>query len=167
VIVRAEEKRDHVAVRAVNEAAFGSPAEARLVDVLRAQATPVLSFVAVDHDAIVGHILFSPVELPGHAALRLMGLAPMAVMPGRQREGIGSLLVEEGLRACRRLGTDAVVVMGHPDFYSRFGFATASWFGIRSVYDAPDEAFRLVELEPGRLRGAGGTVRYHSAFDDL
>ncbi len=175
MIVRAEEERDHAAVRALNEAAFETPAEARLVDAVREQATPIVSLVAdavgvravPARSSLTGHILLSPVELPGQAELRLMGLAPMGVSPDRQREGIGSLLVRAGLDACRRLGTDAVVVLGHPDFYSRFGFAPASRFGIRSVYNAPDEAFMLVELGPGRLHGAAGTVRFHSAFADL
>jgi len=167
VIVRAEEERDHGAVCVVNESAFETPAEARLVAALRKQASPIVSLVAEDRGAIVAHILFSPVELPGYPELSLMGLGPMAVVPDRRREGIGSRLVHTGLDQCRRLGVSAVVVLGHPGFYPRFGFTPASRFGIGSVYDAPDEAFLVVELAAGTLRGASGTISYHAAFDEL
>ena len=95
--IRPEKPGDHAGVRAVNVAAFETPAEADLVDALRAQAWPLVSLVADEDGAIVGHIMFSPVTLPGHPALALMGLAPMAVTPARQRAGIGSALVRAGL----------------------------------------------------------------------
>jgi putative acetyltransferase len=116
-LIRTERAGDQAGVRAVNVAAFETPAEADLVDALRARARPLVSLVAEDAGAIVGHILFSPVTLPGHPALALMGLAPMAVAPPRQRSGIGSGLVHAGLEACRRLPADVVVVLGHPEYY--------------------------------------------------
>jgi putative acetyltransferase len=97
VRIRPEETGDRAAVRAVNDAAFETLAEADLVDALRAQARPLVSLVAEESGAIVGHIMFSPVTLPGHPALALMGLAPMAATPARQRAGIGSALVRAGL----------------------------------------------------------------------
>src|SRR3990170_2235551 len=162
--IRPERAEDIASVRAVNRAAFDTSAEADLVDVLRAQAKPLLSLVADDAGSIVGHILFSPVGLSGHPELKIMGLAPMAVLPGSQRRGIGSALVRAGLRGCSELGYAAVVVLGHPKYYSRFGFVPASRFGIGCEYDMPDEAFMAIELEPGVLAGRSGTIRYNPAF---
>ena len=162
--IRAEHRADRPAVRALVESAFGQAVEADLVAALRRQATPLISLVAEDQQAITGHILFSPVELTGHPELSLMGLAPMAVSPDRQRGGIGSALVRAGLEECRRLGRGAVVVLGHPQYYPRFGFQPTRRYSITSEYDVPAEVFMLLELEPGYLRGARGTIRYHPAF---
>lgn len=151
-------------MRAVNLAAFDSPAEARLVDALRGQTFPYLSLVADDKGRIVGHIMFTPVLLPGHPRARLLGLAPMAVVPEYQRSGVGTALIEEGLLQARDLGAGAVVVLGHPSYYPRFGFEPASAHGITCEYDAPDEAFMILELAPGHLEGLAGTVQYHGAF---
>jgi putative acetyltransferase len=167
MIVRDEHPRDRAAVRAVNLAAFDTSAEADLVDTLRAQAHPIVSLVAEVDGEVVGHILLSPVTLDGHPELRLMGLAPMAVAPAHQRQGIGSALVRAGLERCRQLDIGAVVVLGHPSYYPRFGFAPSVRFGIRCEYEAPDEAFMLIELRPGCLRGMAGTVRFHPAFTDV
>lgn len=164
--VREEEKRDRDAVHALHVAAFETSAEANLVDALREQARPVLSLVAEEAERIVGHIMFTPVSLSGHADRRIMGLAPMAVSPDRQRKGIGSALVRAGLEQCRDLGFGAVVVLGHPSFYPRFGFQPASRVGVACEYDAPADAFMLVELVPGYMRGAAGTVQFHPAFEN-
>ena len=104
--IRAETDRDQAAVRAVNEAALETLAEADLVAALREQARPVISLVAEDAGAVVGHILFSPVTLPHHPELHLMGLAPMAVLPDHQRRGVGSALVRAGLEMCGKLGVE-------------------------------------------------------------
>ena len=162
--VRPEEERDWAAVHDLNAAAFASRAEADLVDVLRHGARPIVSLVADAGAAVVGHLMLSPVSLPGHPALSIMGLGPMAVAPGRQRGGIGSALVRAGLAACAQLGVPAVVVLGHPEYYPRFGFAPAARFGIACEYEAPVEAFMLLELHPGVMQGVTGTVRYHAAF---
>lgn len=167
MIVRDEHPRDRAAVRSVNLAAFGTSAEADLVDALRGQAHPIVSLVAEVDGEVVGHILFSPVTLSGHPELRLMGLAPMAIAPAHQRKGIGSALARAGLERCRQLEVGAVVVLGHPSYYPRFGFAPSVRFGIRCEYEAPDEAFMLIELRPGYMRGMAGTVRFHPAFTDV
>ncbi|MGH7349575.1 MAG: GNAT family N-acetyltransferase [Candidatus Rokuibacteriota bacterium] len=167
MLIRAERPGDQAAVRAVNLAAFGTPAEANLVDALSAQARPIVSLVAENAGAVVGHIMFSPVVLAGYPALTLMGLAPMAVAPARQRAGVGSALVRAGVDECRQLGADAVVVLGHPDYYPRFGFASGVRFGLGCEYDVPAEAFMVLELRPGALPGAAGTVQYHAAFASL
>lgn len=167
MVVRTERAQDRAGVRAVQAAAFPTAAEADLVDALRAQAHPLVSLVAEDGTELIGHILFSPVTLPGHPALHIMGLAPLAVQPAHQRAGTGAALVRAGLEHCRRLGCGAVVVLGHPGYYPRFGFRPAVQFGIRSEYDVRDEAFMALALRPGYLQGAGGTVQYHAAFLDL
>lgn len=163
--LRPERASDHDQVRAVHRAAFPTDAEARLVDRLRAVARPVVSLVAVEGSAVVGHILFSPVTLEPAGDGLVMGLAPMAVRPKRQRQGIGSRLVRYGLERCRELGAVAVVVLGHPDYYPRFGFEPASKFGVRSEYDVPDDVFLLLELAAGAAKG--GVARYHRAFGAL
>lgn len=167
ICVRDEALRDQAAVRAINVAAFGRAAEADLVDALRGQAQPCVSLVAAVDDAVVGHVMFSPVTVDGHPHAQLMGLAPMAVQASHRGRGIGSALVRAGLDRCRMLQRDTVVVLGHPDYYPRFGFSPASRYGVRCPYEAPDEAFMLLELRPGALRGVHGTARYHPAFDAL
>ncbi len=164
VVIRPEAASDRAAVRAVNASAFETPAEADLVDALREEAKPIVSLVAEENGVVVGHIMFSPVLLSGHPALKIMGLAPMAVLPERQRQGIGGDLVRAGLKRCRQLGVGAVVVLGHPAYYPRFGFAPAARFGLDCAYDVPEEAFMALELRPGYLRAASGTVAYHGAF---
>lgn len=150
----------------INVAAFGGTAEARLVDMLREQARPIVSLVAEENGAVVGHVMFTPVSLHGFHEL-MLGLAPMAVAPSQQRRGIGSELVKAGLERCKELGAVAVVVLGHPDFYPRFGFASAARFGLACEYEVPAEAFMAMELKEHSLRGASGTVAYHAAFSSL
>lgn len=167
ITISAERPDDIDAVHRLNASAFDTRAEADLVDALRARARPVVSLVAKEADMVVGHIMFSPVSLSGARAPRIMGLAPMAVAAAYRGRGVGSALVVEGLARCRQLGFGAVVVLGHPGYYPRFGFVNASRFGISSEYDVPDEAFMTVELEPGCLHGASGIARYHDAFGSL
>ena len=162
--VRPEQPMDVGRIRHVNRIAFETSTEADLVDALREQAEPIISLVADDGGAIVGHILFSPVTLSSQPDLFIMGLAPMAVTPARQRQGIGSALVRAGLEECRRLGVGAVIVLGHAGFYPRFGFTPASRAGLASEYDVPDNVFMALELDDGVLRGKTGTIRYHPAF---
>lgn len=162
--IRAERADDAQAVRRVVRCAFGRADEARLVDALRAQASPHVSLVAEVDGIVVGHVLFTPVTLSGHEQLLLMGLAPLAVEPESQRDGIGSALTRAGLEHCRELGAVGAVVLGHADYYPRFGFAPSIDFGIRCEYDVPADHFMVLELTPGALNGATGTIRYHGAF---
>lgn len=163
--IRREAPGDCAAVRFVNERAFGRPSEADLVDALRSAGAATLSLVALRDEAVVGHILFSPVTIASpEGDMEALGLGPMAVPPACQRAGIGSMLVREGLSESKRLGFGAVVVLGHATYYPRFGFRRASAFGVRWEQDAPDEAFMLLELAPGILAGRGGVVRYRPEF---
>jgi len=163
--VRTESTKDDESVRRVNELAFEQPNEADLVDALRANARPFISLVAVVDEQVVGHIFFSPVSIESeNGVFTAMGLAPMAVLPEYQNQGIGSQLVREGLKECQRLGHGIVVVLGHANYYPRFGFTPASLKGLRSEYDVPDEAFMVTELVPGALEGRRGLVKYHPEF---
>lgn len=161
MIIRPETASDIAQIHDVNERAFERAVEADLVDALREQATPFLSFVAEDDGAIIGHICFSPVTID-RANGQIMGLAPMAVAPERQNQGIGSQLVRFGLDECRRAGVAAVVVLGHPEYYPRFGFRPASTVGLRSEYDVPDPVFMVLALTPDV--DLSGVARYHDAF---
>jgi putative acetyltransferase len=162
--IRPEEKSDEAAVFGINAAAFPTDAEAKLVDSLRLAANPYVSLVAEDDQELVGHILFTPVRLEPFDDLHLMGLAPMAVSPSQQRSGIGTALVKAGLESCKALGIGAVAVLGHPEYYPRFGFRPSSQFGIKSEYDVPEDVFMLLELSPDYLQGKEGIIKYHAAF---
>lgn len=167
IIIRDEKPEDRGAVRKVNELAFGQPAEATLVEALHRHGAVVVALVAESADGIVGHILFSPVQVELSHDKRLLGLAPMAVLPSHQRQAIGSRLVEEGLNRCTALGWDGVVVLGHPEYYPRFGFVPAATFGLRCEYDVPSEVFMARELPGHTISGVKGLVRYHQAFAEL
>ncbi len=165
--VRTETIADYDTVRRINELAFGQPNEAKLVKTLRDTARPYISLVAVIDNHVVGHIFFSPVSIESEfSVFTAMGLAPMAVLPEYQRQGIGSALVRAGLLECLRIGHEVVVVVGHPEYYPRFGFIPASSKGLRCEYEVPDEAFMVAELRPGALVGKQGLVKYHPAFKD-
>lgn len=166
--IRAEGLEDHPQVRRINELAFGQPAEADLVDRLRQACADALSLVAEDHDQVVGHILFTPVVIET-AQQRVvgMGLAPMGVLPARQREGIGSQLVTRGLKVLRDRCCPFIVVVGHPEYYPRFGFEPASRHGLASQWDGiPDAAFMTLILDPAVMAGVSGVARYRDEFND-
>lgn len=156
------------AVRRVNLQAFAKEAEAQLVDLIRERDRIALALVAIFEGQIVGHLLFTPAEIRDRDRVEeVTALGPMAVLPAHQRSGIGTELVNEGLSLLRAGGHRAVIVLGHPNFYPRFGFVPARQFDIQSTYDVPDEVFMALELLPGSLQSSAGTVHYLPEFDSV
>lgn len=165
-MIREETAADQAAVAALNDAAFGGSEESALVERLRAAGLATISLVAVESEGLVGHLLLSPLGVEvGGRPVRALALAPMAVAPDRQRQGIGSALVREGLRLARERGWEAVVVLGHPDYYPRFGFSAVLAEPLQAPFTGP--AFMALELVPGALGGASGRVAYPPAFGGL
>ncbi len=167
ITIRPERPEDASRVRHINELAFGQPAEADLVERLRQACTDSLSLVAED-DAVVGHILFTSVvvESAGRQVLG-MGLAPMAVLPDHQRQGIGSQLVRRGLDILRERGCPFVVVVGHPEYYPRFGFEPASMHGLASQWESvPAAAFMVLVLDVHAMAGVSGVAKYREEFNE-
>ena len=167
ITIRPQTPGDIPAIYRLNVLAFGNrPNEARLVDLLRASGKAVLSMAAVSEREVVGQVLFSPVTLdPPQADFNAVGLAPVAVLPDYQRQGIGSRLIREGLERCRQVGYGTVVVLGDPRYYSRFGFARASDYRLANEYNA-DEHFMALELKDGALSNVRGTVKYAAEFKE-
>jgi putative acetyltransferase len=166
--IRPERTEDALRVRCVNELAFGQPAEADLVERLRHACAESLSLVAED-GAVVGHILFTPVvvESAGRRVVG-MGLAPMAVLPDRQRQSIGSQLVRRGLDLLRERGCPFVVVVGHPEYYPRFGFEPASRHGLVCQWEGvPDAAFLVLVLDAHAMAGVSGVAKYREEFNEV
>ena len=168
VILRKETKEDHDAVRIVNDRAFGQPEEARIVDALREACHETISLVAAIDEKIVGHIFFSPVTIDHRDGQVVgMGLAPMAVLPEYQNQGIGSLLVRDGLRRLEETDCPFIIVLGHEHYYPRFGFERASIHGLKCQWDGvPDEAFMALVLDRTAMAGISGVAKYRSEFDE-
>ena len=162
--IRLEREADWARTKIVLDSAFGGLAESELVSRVRREVDPYVALLADVDGTCVGMIMFTPVMIPGVEEALTLGLAPMAVHPDFQRQGIGSKLVEAGLGQAKEMGAVACVVLGHPGYYPKFGFAPASEFGLTSEYDVPDGVFMARELTPGALGEANGTVRYHSVF---
>ncbi len=170
VVIRSEQVADHAAIAEVNREAFGQEGEPRLVAALRDAAgfDAALSLVALRDDRVVGHILFSSIDIVrDEGDLPALALAPMSVRPAYQRRGIGSALVRAGLEACRRGGHRIVMVLGHAEYYPRFGFTPAGECGVRPPFEVPDEAFMVLSLVDGGLDDVAGVVRYPAPFSDL
>lgn len=167
-MIRPEIGEDYNAIFEVNKLAFEQENEAQLVEKIRQSANfnPQLSLVADNKGSIVGHILFSDLIIQSHKGnFSALALAPLAVHPKYQNQGIGSQLVQQGLRKCQSLGHKVVVVIGHPTFYTRFGFSSATAKGLSVLWQVPDEAFLILELVPDALDGISGVVKYPSVFD--
>lgn len=166
IIVRREQAGDEEQIRAVNTRAFQQTAEANIIDALRSACPEGVSLVAVDAGTIVGHILFTPAVIESKSrTVEGMGLAPLAVLPEFQRRGIGSRLIHAGLDEMRKARQPFVLVLGHPEYYPRFGFVRASRYGIISEYEGvPDEAFMILVLDEAILEGVTGIGKYRPEF---
>jgi len=163
--IRTEKPQDLQTVREVNLKAFGQPQEADVVDKLRRECAEMLSLVAVVEGHVVGHLLFSPATLEGKDdTVQGMGLAPVAVLPEYQRQGIGSALIRAGLERLKSTPCPFVIVLGHADYYRRFDFETASRYGIRSEWDVPEEAFMILILAEAAMQRMSGVARYRPEF---
>lgn len=166
-MIRKEEFQDVAAVRKVNVAAFPSAVEADLVERMRANGRLDLSLVFEADGEIAGHVAFSRVTVESNpAGLKGAGLAPVAVLPSHQRQGVAAALIRRGLEDCKRADVAFVVVLGEPHYYRRFGFETAATHGLGNEYGAQNE-FMVLELQPGALQQINGLVRYCEDFAEL
>ncbi len=167
MIIRSERIEDLQIVRQVNEQAFGRTDEADLVDFLRRRGKLIISLVAEVDSQIVGHIGFSRVRIDTADRVRGIGLGPLAISPGSQKLGIGSQLVRAGIDKCREMKFDFVVVLGHPQYYPRFGFIPASLYGIGCQWTVADDVFMILELQKGALKGVNGSAAYEPEFNHV
>jgi putative acetyltransferase len=164
VHIREETAADLATIRDVNRRAFAGVSESLLVDRLREDGLVVTSLVAIEDTQVVGHILFTDLTIEtDRGDVAAATLAPLAVIPERQRTGIGSALTWRGLEVCRERGKAAVLLVGHPSYYPRFGFSAELAKAIRSPYSGAGEAWMALELTPGALAG-GGEAKFPAAF---
>ena len=165
IAIRRATPADWPAIVDINDSAFEGPGESALIWALERSGRAVISLVALADGVPVGHIFFSPIRIqsPG-PSIPVAALAPMAVSPRFQRRGVGSQLVDAGLRDCVNQAYQVVVVVGHPHFYRRFGFTPATGLGLASVYSDAGDAFMALELTAGVLRGRTGVVEYPDEF---
>ena len=162
--IRTEFGDDHEAIQLVHEQAFGGLAEANLVAALRAGGYIKVSLVATLNDKVVGHILFSPVVIQcAVGSIEILSLAPLAVLPEFQRQGIGTALVKMGIEACKATRYSSIVVLGDPAYYTQFGFSPALACSLKSPFGDSD-SWMAMELFPGALSGIAGSVVYPPPF---
>jgi putative acetyltransferase len=166
--IRQEKQEDINEIRALNERAFGQPQEANIIDKLRSNCEGLLSLVAIENEKIAGHILFSPAVIEGqHGIIKGMGLAPMAVLPEMQRQGTGTQLVKTGIENLKKMQCPFIIVLGHPEYYPRFGFERASLYGIKCQWEGiPDEAFMVLRLDKSTMNPVSGLAKYRDEFNE-
>ena len=168
--IRHETIQDYFGIKNVNDLAFGQVNEGLLIEKLRLNSDFIdkLSIVAELSDRIVGHILFFPIKVHSDSKdYDSLALAPMSVIPDLQNKGIGGQLIVKGLEIAKELGFKSVIVLGHKDYYQRFGFVRASKWGIKSPFDSPDEAFMAIELIIDGLKDVSGMVEYPKEFEEV
>jgi len=160
--IREERPDDAPAIREVNKRAFGQDQEGNIVDALRTNGAVSLSLVAAVNGRIVGHIMYSPITVGG--VITGAALGPMAVVPEYQRQGIGSKLVEAGNEKLQDVDCPFIIVLGHPNYYPRFGFRPASMYGIECEWAVPDDVFMLLVLDEAKMQGVSGLAKYRHEF---
>lgn len=162
--IREECPDDLAAIRDVNQRAFGQDQEGKIVGALRSNGAALLSLVATLNDHIVGHIMYSPATI---GDITGAALGPMSVLPEHQRSGIGSKLVTAGKQKLRKSGCPFIIVLGHPNFYPRFGFRRASTLAVKCEWDVPDDVVMLLILDEAKMQGVSGLVKYRHEFSAL
>lgn len=165
--IRPETTLDHTSIYKINHLAFGQKAESQLINRLRKtdEFIPELSLVMEKDNTIIGHILFSKIKIVGEKkSYSSLALAPMSVHPDYQKQGVGSQLVRAGLAKAKEMEFDSVIVLGHKNYYPRFGFEKASKWGVKCPFEVPEEVFMGLELVEGGLKDKVGIVEYSKAF---
>ena len=162
--IREERSDDVEAIRDVNKRAFGQDQEGNIVDALRSNEAALVSLVATLNGQVVGHIMYSPITVGGVTGA---ALGPMAVQPEHQRQGIGSKLIEAGTQRLKDAGYPFIIVLGHANYYPRFGFKPASSFGIKCEWEVPDDVFMLLVLEPEKMQSVSGLAKYRHEFSTV
>ena len=171
MIIRPEREEDFAAIHEVVRLAFEAEEmsdhqEHFLIERLRQSEDFIaeLSLVCEMDQRVVGHILFSRIKIVGEEETESLALAPVAVLPEYQHRGIGSKLIEAGHIQALQLGFTSVIVVGHADYYPKFGYEKASKFGIRVPFEVPDENCMAMELKKDALQHRAGVVHYPEAF---
>ena len=168
LVILPETVEDAPLVYEVEAAAFGRSLEAELAQKLQQSEVETISLVALLDEELVGHVLFSPVTVKNEAGeFTAVALGPVAVSPDHQQKGIGSELCRAGLAACKQAGHALVFVLGHANYYPRFGFRPSAPLGLRCQFDVPEDVFMVIELVPGALSNKRGTVYYHPLFSEV
>lgn len=168
IIIREESKNDLIAIKQINDKAFGQPEEGKVIDKLRESDSQVLSLVAEIDNNIVGHIFYSTAVLKGNnERIAGMGLAPMAVLPEYQNQGIGKLLINESLNIIKKKPVPFIIVLGHEDYYPKFGFEVASKYNIKCQWDGvPNEAFMIMILDKEKMSNVHGVAKYRDEWNE-
>jgi len=167
--IRKEEYKDYKKIYEINKLAFKQENESILIEKIRKSKNfiPDLSLVAEIEDKIVGHILFSKIKIIGNVAYESLALAPIAVTPEFQKKGIGAELIKKGIDRAKELGFDSVIVLGHKEYYPKFGFQKASKWNIKCPFEVPDDVFMAIELTEKAFEDKAGTVEYPAEFNDV
>jgi putative acetyltransferase len=167
IFIRKETPHDYKEIKEVNNLSFNQKQEGELVDSLRKRPEFVteLSLVSIHKNKIIGHILFFPVTINSDTSVEVtLSLAPMAVLPGFRNKGVGGSLIKAGLKKARELGYNSVMVLGHPEYYPRFGFMKASNWKIKEPFSVPDEVMMAIELSEGSLGFGGGMIDFPKEY---
>jgi putative acetyltransferase len=162
--IREERPEDIAAIRNVNLQAFGQDLEGKIVDALRANGGVLLSLVATLEDRVVGHILYSPITVGGITGA---ALGPMSVLPELQRHAVGSKLIEAGNRKIGHQGFPFIIVLGHPNYYPRFGFRPAFHHAIKCQWEVPEDVFMVLVLDEKQMQGVSGLAKYRDEFSSI
>lgn len=163
--IRTEEFSDHEAITTLNDRAFGQTGEGKVVELLRKGGALRISLVAIADAEVIGHLALSEMHHSQSPEL-ILGLGPMSVVPGWQNRGVGSALVRKSLEMAKSEGAVAIICLGHPNFYPRFGFEPASKHSITGDYKVPDAVFMAHVLGAESPTNLAGHVQYHEAFKE-